>query len=81
MSMTRHARPVRVGDRIQERRKALSITGQQLAEHAKVSIDTVRSIESGRVPNPGILTVAKLAGVLNSSLDDLAGHRVRRARR
>lgn len=71
-------RSPRVGDRIQARRKALALSGQQLADKAKVSVDTVRSIESGRVPNPGILTVAKLAGVLDTTLDDLAGRRARK---
>lgn len=64
---------VRVGERVAQRRGAKRLTGQQLATQANVSIDTVRSIESGRVANPGINTVAKLADVLDASLDDLAG--------
>jgi transcriptional regulator with XRE-family HTH domain len=62
-----------IGRRIAKRRETLGLSGQQLAQEAGVSIDTVRSIESGRVPNPGIMTVTKIADVLEASLDELAG--------
>ncbi len=36
-----------------------------------MAIDTVRSLESGRVATPGFLTVARLADALGLSLDEL----------
>jgi len=36
-----------------------------------VAIDTVRSLENGRVAMPAFLTIARLAGVLGMSLDEL----------
>ena len=71
----RAAKPARVtlGTRVAKKRTTSGLSGQQLAVRADLSIDTVRSIESGRVPNPGIMTMAKIAKVLNASLDDLAG--------
>lgn len=62
-----------VGQRLAERRRIKRLSGQDLAVQSGLSVDTVRSIESGRIPNPGILTVAKLAAVLDASLDELAG--------
>ena len=62
-----------LGKRLAAQRKAKQLSGQELAGRARLSVDTVRSIESGRISNPGILTVARLARVLEASLDDLAG--------
>jgi hypothetical protein len=36
-----------------------------------VAIDTVRSLEGGRVATPAFLTIARLAAALDLSLDDL----------
>ena len=36
-----------------------------------MAIDTVRSLESGRVATPAFLTVARLADALGLSLDEL----------
>lgn len=46
-------------------------SAQQLAEAASLSVDTVRSLVSGRVPTPTFLTVARVAAVLGVSLDEL----------
>ncbi len=58
-----------------------------LAQESQVALDTVRSLENGRVAMPAFLTIARLAGALGLSLDELnaraAGHggpRKRRAR-
>jgi transcriptional regulator with XRE-family HTH domain len=42
-----------------------------LAREAMVAIDTVRSLENGRVAMPAFLTIARLADVLGMSLDEL----------
>lgn len=43
-----------------------------VAALAGMSAETLRKIESGRVPTPAFFTVAALAAVLGLSLDDLA---------
>jgi transcriptional regulator with XRE-family HTH domain len=43
-----------------------------VAASAGVSAETLRKIESGRVPTPAFFTVAALATVLGVSLDELA---------
>ena len=42
------------------------------AEASGLSIDTVRSIESGRTVSPAFTTVARLASVLEMSLDRMS---------
>ncbi|GAB3555263.1 transcriptional regulator with XRE-family HTH domain [Actinopolyspora lacussalsi] len=44
------------------------------AEKAGISVETLRKIETGRIPTPAFFTIAALAGVLNISLDRLALH-------
>jgi transcriptional regulator with XRE-family HTH domain len=36
-----------------------------------VSVDTLRKIETGRIPTPALFTVAAVAATLDLSLDDL----------
>ena len=54
------------GARAKARRSA-----QDVAVAASLSVDTIRSLETGRVPTPAFLTVARLADVLGLSLDAL----------
>ena len=61
----------RVGKQIADARAKAGEPAQAVAETAAVSIDALRSIETGRVPTPSFLTVARIAGVLGLSLDDL----------
>jgi transcriptional regulator with XRE-family HTH domain len=65
----RHGR--RLGQRIAQERSHAALTTQDLAVAARLSIDTVRSVESGRVPTPAFLTVARIAAALGISLDEL----------
>ena len=44
----------------------------EVAASAGVPVETLRKIESGRVPTPAFATVAALAATLGLSLDDLA---------
>jgi DNA-binding phage protein len=44
----------------------------QVALAAGVSVETLRKIESGRVPTPAFFTVAAVAAALGVSLDDVA---------
>jgi transcriptional regulator with XRE-family HTH domain len=45
----------------------------EVAERAGVPVETLRKIESGRVPTPAFFTVAALATALDLSLDVIAG--------
>jgi DNA-binding phage protein len=44
-----------------------------VAIHAGISTETLRKIETGRIPTPAFFTVAALAGTLDLNLDVLAG--------
>ncbi|MFE4502893.1 helix-turn-helix domain-containing protein [Rhodococcus sp. NPDC056743] len=43
-----------------------------VAEAAGISPETLRKIETGRMPTPAFVTIAALADVLGVPLDDLA---------
>jgi transcriptional regulator with XRE-family HTH domain len=45
----------------------------EVAESSGVPVETLRKIESGRVPMPAFFTVAAIARALEISLDVLAG--------
>jgi transcriptional regulator with XRE-family HTH domain len=61
----------RLGDYLAGRRLRQAFSAQDLASAAGISVDTVRSVETGRVATPAFLTVARLADVLGVSLDDV----------
>jgi transcriptional regulator with XRE-family HTH domain len=44
----------------------------QVANAAGISVETLRKIETGRIPTPAFFTVAALAEVLNLSMDELS---------
>jgi transcriptional regulator with XRE-family HTH domain len=60
-----------LGRLIAARRVERQRSAPDLARESSVAIDTVRSLETGRVAAPAFLTVARLAEVLGLSLDDL----------
>ncbi|WP_067968234.1 helix-turn-helix domain-containing protein [Nocardiopsis trehalosi] len=43
-----------------------------VAADAGISVETLRKIETGRIPTPAFFTIAALCQVLDLSLDDLA---------
>lgn len=45
---------------------------QEIAARAGVSAETLRKIETGRIPTPAFFTIAALARALGLSLDELA---------
>ncbi|MBO0841171.1 MAG: helix-turn-helix transcriptional regulator [Sciscionella sp.] len=45
-----------------------------VAAAAGISVETLRKIESGRIPTPAFFTIALLAETLDLSLDELARH-------
>jgi transcriptional regulator with XRE-family HTH domain len=44
----------------------------EVADKAGISVETLRKIETGRIPTPAFFTVAALCGALDISLDSLA---------
>jgi hypothetical protein len=64
------ARGERLGDLLRQARGPRSLT--EIALHSAVPVETLRKIESGRVPTPAFFTIAALATALELSLDTLA---------
>jgi transcriptional regulator with XRE-family HTH domain len=60
----------RLGERLRRARGARSLN--EVAGQAGISPETLRKIETGRLPSPAFGVVAALAGALDLSLDDLA---------
>lgn len=56
------------------------MSGQALAEAADLSVDALRKLETGRVPDPGFQTVLRLANSLGMTLDDLVKQASKRRR-
>jgi transcriptional regulator with XRE-family HTH domain len=46
----------------------------EIAELSGVPVETLRKIETGRIPTPAFFTVASLAFALGLTLDQVAGH-------
>ena len=71
LSPEERARGERLGDLLRRARGERSMT--EVAATAGVPVETLRKIESGRVPTPAFFTVAALATALELSLDIIAG--------
>ena len=59
-----------IGERIQQRRKALGNTREQIAERANISVQFLFDIEKGN-KSMTAMTVVKLADALSVSTDDI----------
>jgi len=59
----------RLGRLLREARADRSLA--DVAGAAGISTETLRKIETGRIPTPAFFTVSALAGALNLSLDEL----------
>ena len=64
-----HERGRRLGEVLRDARGARSMTA--VAAAVGMPVDTLRKIESGRVPTPAFFTIATLAGELELPLDAL----------
>lgn len=60
-----------IGTALARARELAEVSAAEIATASTVSLDAIRSLENGRVPTPGFLTVARLADALSISLDDL----------
>lgn len=68
-----------LGRHVATERSSRGISGGDLAAQSGVSLDAIRSLETGRTPSPGFLLVTRLSRALNTSLDDLATEALRAA--
>ena len=71
LSPEERARGERLGDLLRRARGDRSMA--EVAVNSGVPVETLRKIESGRVPTPAFFTVAALATALDLSLDTIAG--------
>jgi DNA-binding XRE family transcriptional regulator len=62
------SRGERLAKRIQASRSASGLTQAELASKVGISLDTLRSIESGRTSTPNVFLVADLAEHLDEEL-------------
>ncbi|MEV0645722.1 helix-turn-helix transcriptional regulator [Phytomonospora sp. NPDC050363] len=65
-------RGVRLGLLLRQARGARRAT--EVAALAGISVETLRKIETGRIPTPAFFTIAGLAATLGLSMDVLAGN-------
>ena len=69
LSHDEHARGERLGTLLRETRGARSMA--EIAAASGVPAETLRKIETGRIPTPAFFTVTTLARTLDVSLDVL----------
>jgi transcriptional regulator with XRE-family HTH domain len=62
----------RLGSELRRERQRKDMKIGACATEADISVDTLRSIESGRIASPGFFIVATLARLLELNLDELA---------
>jgi transcriptional regulator with XRE-family HTH domain len=60
-----------VGRHLRSARQQRGLTQHELAQRSGLRLDTLRSIEQGRTPNPGVYTVLDLAEALEMTVDEL----------
>lgn len=69
-----------MGRRLADHRALRKLSGAELSRSSGVSLDAIRSVESGRTPSPGFWLVVALTSALQVSLDDLARETQERTR-
>ena len=63
-----------IGQRIRGIRKARGHTQRAAAELANVHVQYLSDLERGRVANPSVATLTRLAGAYGIGVDELLGH-------
>lgn len=64
------SRGLRLGELLRATRGQRTMT--EVAGEAGISVETLRKIETGRIPTPAFFTVSALCRALDLSLDDVA---------
>lgn len=57
--------------RLKELRLSRGLTIEGLHELSKVSVGAISGIENGKIRNPGMVTLQKLAGALNTDIREI----------
>ena len=70
LSIRTRQRGKSLAQRLRAAREKMGLTQAQLAQHAKISIDTLRSIEHARILVPGIFVIYDLSKALEVNLTD-----------
>lgn len=60
-----------LGIALATRRNLLGLSGGDLSRASGVSLDAIRSIETGRVSNPGVYSIVQMTQALGLSIDEL----------
>jgi predicted transcriptional regulator len=63
--------PLTFGDHLRDMRKHWGWTQEDLAREASVSVETVRSIERGRIKDPRVSTVMNLVAAVGHPFWDV----------
>lgn len=63
--------PSTLGEVLRTQRRAAGLSRRELCERSAVPAVTIRHIEAGIIPNPGARHIARLAGALCVSADEL----------
>jgi transcriptional regulator with XRE-family HTH domain len=72
LSPAERLRGERLGTLLRSARGARPMTA--IAELSNVPVETLRKIETGRVPTPAFFTVAALASALGLTMEEIATH-------
>jgi len=67
-------------ERLRRERQLVNLSQRELSEQANVPLDTVRSIENGRILSPGLFIAADLIRALNGKIDEWIPKRARSKR-
>lgn len=60
-----------LGQYLRDTRMAANLSARKVADASSLSIDTVRSIETGRIKAPSFSTVCHIASTLGLGLDEI----------
>ncbi|MGQ0434057.1 MAG: helix-turn-helix domain-containing protein [Microthrixaceae bacterium] len=71
MSQAVRDRGQALGHEVRRVRSESAMSAEQVAVEAALSVETIRRIEQGRIPNPGVFTVAAIAAALDVGLAGL----------
>lgn len=61
-----------LAQQLRQRREGLGKTQAEIAETARLPLDTLRALEQGKSANPGVFFVVDLARVLGVTVEELA---------
>lgn len=58
----------KLAEKIQDSREEKNLKQTDLAKKARISIDTLRKLEGGKIASPNVFLVAKLAKILEKDI-------------